>query len=406
MKIFWATILFFIFSVSLLFRPVFAFAVSTNEEIDTLNKQIEVKKKTIQELEDTIAQYKKNIEQKQTEATSLKNQLGILDNHTAQLEAELDLTREQIKSTELQIDSLNIAIKQKEDTISKQKLMVTTLVQHLNAEGNKQYIEILLTNEDFSDFFDKVKYLEKTYIELGSSVKALKTAKTELDKSKKQVEGKKSDLLALKEIQDNKKKDLQDQATIKTNLLVQTKSSELKYRTMVDSLKKQYQAVENELSSYEQQIKKKLEAQNKIVDSGSVLFAWPVPSHYITASFEDPEYPFRNVFSHKAIDVRASQGTAIKAAASGYIGRAKRCTTASCYSYVLIVHTGSLSSVYGHMSRISVTEEQFVNKGDIIGYSGGTPGTVGAGPFVTGAHLHFEVRLNGIPVNPMGYLVQ
>ena len=406
MKIRWAIILVVLVGIGLIIRPNFALTNNTQGEIDTLNKQIEERKKTIQQLEDTINQYKKNIEQKQTEASSLKNQLGILDNHTAQLEAELDLTREQIKSTELQIDSLKLAIKQKESTISKQKKIVTTLIQHLNAEGNKQYIEILLTNNNFSDFFDKVKYLEKTYIELGSSVKALRIAKTELDASKKQVEDKKANLLALKETLDNKKKDLVDQANIKTNLLVQTKSSELKYRTLVDSLKRQYQATENELSSYEQQIKKKLEAQNKIADSGSVLFFWPVLSHYITAGFEDPEYPFRNVFAHKAIDIRASQGSPVKAAAAGYIGRAKRCTVSSCYSYVLIVHTGSLSSVYGHLSKITVSEEQFVNRGDIIGYSGGTPGTAGAGPFVTGPHLHFEVRSNGIPVNPMGYLVQ
>jgi murein DD-endopeptidase MepM/ murein hydrolase activator NlpD len=154
-------------------------------------------------------------------------------------------------------------------------------------------------------------------------------------------------------------------------------------------------------------VKKKLEDQNKIkaIDT-SISFEWPVSSRYITARFHDPNYPFRNVFEHNAIDIRASYGTPVKAASSGYVGRARRCTLSSCYAYILLVHTGNLSTVYGHLSKILVEDDQYVNKGEVIAYSGGTPGTVGAGPFVTGAHLHFETRLNGIPVDPLGYLVQ
>ncbi len=164
--------------------------------------------------------------------------------------------------------------------------------------------------------------------------------------------------------------------------------------------------VENEQKTFEDQVRRKLEAQDKIQKDGAVALSWPTEGRYITASFHDVNYPFKNVFQHSAIDIRAKQGTIIRAASAGYVAKARRCTTSACYSYVLIVHTGEISTVYGHMSGILVNDNQFVNRGDIIGYSGGTPGTVGAGPFVTGAHLHFEVRKNGIPVDPMNYLIQ
>ena len=70
---------------------------------------------------------------------------------------------------------------------------------------------------------------------------------------------------------------------------------------------------------------------------------WPVPSHYITAYFHDPAYPFRYIFEHPAIDIRASQGTNIKAAASGYVARV-RWDTSSRYGYVMLIHDNGLST--------------------------------------------------------------
>jgi murein DD-endopeptidase MepM/ murein hydrolase activator NlpD len=410
MKKFWfLSFILLLLSITLLGAPTFVWGgeVGGNtEEIEILNKEIITRKDKIKQLEETISKYNKNIQQKQLEGVSLRNQIGILDNKLAKITVNIELTQEKIKETKLEIEALELSIKDKEAIIAKQKMIITKIIQNLHANDQKNYLEILLTNNSFADFYNQAKYLENIYIDLGRSVKSFRLAKEDLENKRQQADVRRLTFEDLKKQLEDQKIDLNDQSGVKQNLLIQTKSSELHYQTLLTSLKKQYQVIESEVRSYEDQVRKKLEAQDKIEASGDVMMIWPVPSHYITAYFHDSEYPFRNVFEHSAIDIRAAQGTQIKAAASGYVGRAKVCTLASCYSYVLLIHTGNISTVYGHMSKIMVTEDSFVNRGEIIGYSGGTPGTVGAGPFVTGAHLHFEVRKNGIPVDPLGYLVQ
>jgi murein DD-endopeptidase MepM/ murein hydrolase activator NlpD len=397
-----------IFSL-IFYGHLFVFASSnTNVEIEQLNKQIESKKDKIKELEETIEKYKKNIDEKRTEAASLKNQMSILNNRIAQTEVDISLTSEKINKTKLEIESLNIAISVKQDAIVKQKKMITKIIQGLQANDQKNFLEIMLTNDNLADFYNQAKYLENVYTDLGRSVKQIRLAKEELDKKKIEAESRHKTYEELLVELDNKKKDLNEKISNKQNLLVTTQSSELKFRTLLDSLRQQYKMVESEVRSYEDQVRKKLSDQEKFKNFGGKVgdFNWPVPGRYVTALFHDPGYPFRRVFEHSGLDIRAVQGTAVRAANSGYVGRAKRCLVSTCYSYVLLIHNGNLSTVYGHLSALAVTEDQYVNRGDIIGYSGGTPGTVGAGPFVTGPHLHFEVRLNGIPVDPLGYLSQ
>ncbi len=308
--------------------------------------------------------------------------------------------------TKLEIESLNITINQKEETIDKQKKIVSKIIQSLHVNDQKNFLEIMLTNDNFAEFYNQAKYLENVYTDLGRSVKQVRLAKEDLDTKKAQAQERRKTYDALLVQLENKKSDLNDQMGGKKTLLVQTQSSELKFRTLLDSLRQQYKIVENEVSSYEDQVRKKLADQDRFKNSPAKLgdFIWPVTGRYVTSRFHDPDYPFRRVFEHSGTDIRSPQGSPIVASNSGYVGRAKRCTLASCYSYVLLIHNGNLSTLYGHMSRILVSDDQYVTKGGLIGYSGGTPGVAGSGPFVTGAHLHFEVRLNGIPVNGMNYL--
>ena len=388
-----------------LVSPAFVIAQTAAEsaEIQELNKQIAAKKETIKQLEETIAKYNKNIEQTKVEGESLKNQLAFLGNNISKAEADIKLTQEKIQQAQLQIEALELTIAAKEATLEKQKKIITKMVQGINTDKEKNYLEVLLTNDSFAAFYDQLQYTVRVYQDMGQSVKVLRVIKEDLQGKRDQINTTKQTYEDLKAELEEKKAGLEDQSDYKETLLVQTKSKEVKFKTLVTSLKQQYQAVINEQRAAEEQIKKKLAQENKLSDSVGT-FAWPVSSRTITAQFHDPTYPFKNVFEHSAIDIRASQGTPVRAAESGYVARAKTCSLSSCYAYVLIVHTGSISTLYGHLSRIDVTADQFVNKGDVIGLSGGKPGTVGAGPFVTGPHLHFEVRLNGIPVDPVGYL--
>lgn len=400
--------------VSALAGPGFVFAetpavtptTANGDQIQVLNQEIATRQDKIKELEKTIEAYKSKISDKQTQGVSLKNQLSILDAQVSQTQTDIDLTKEKIDAKGLEIQALSLSIQDKENTITKQQNIIAQIIQNLYVQDQKNFLEVMLTYSNFADFYDELKYFESLDVDLGRSIKLVRTSKEELDAKKAQVVAQQKAYQDLQQELIAKQEKLTGQVQYKQTLLTETKSSELQYRTLLASLKQQYQVVENEVQTFEERVRKKLEEQDKIQTSGSVVMSWPVPSHTVNAMFHDPSYPFRNVFEHSGIDIRASQGTPVHAAASGYIARARRCTTASCYAYVIIIHTGNISSVYGHLSSITVADDAYVNRGDIIGYSGATPGTVGAGPFVTGPHLHFEVRSNGIPVDPMPYMAQ
>src|SRR6478735_2006490 len=121
----------------------------------------------------------------------------------------------------------------------------------------------------------------------------------------------------------------------------------------------------------------------------SAGFIWPA-SGPVTSPFG-----FRWGRMHEGIDIGATYGSAIHAAASGTI---IYCGWESGYGNLTVIdHGGNLATAYGHQSSIVVGCGQQVAQGDVIGYVGSTGHS-------TGPHLHFEVRVDGNPVDPLGYL--
>ncbi|PIQ76054.1 hypothetical protein COU78_03800 [Candidatus Peregrinibacteria bacterium CG10_big_fil_rev_8_21_14_0_10_49_24] len=135
-----------------------------------------------------------------------------------------------------------------------------------------------------------------------------------------------------------------------------------------------------------------------VVRDGEKL-SWPVYGR-ISAGFMDSSYRQYFGVDHRAIDIVVPQGTAVRSAADGVVFLA-RDGGQTGYSYILIGHRGGRATLYGHLSEIGVITGQDVVSGQVIGRSGGEPGSYGAGPMTTGAHLHFEVVHSGVHVNPL-----
>ncbi|MCX7313094.1 MAG: M23 family metallopeptidase, partial [Alphaproteobacteria bacterium] len=99
--------------------------------------------------------------------------------------------------------------------------------------------------------------------------------------------------------------------------------------------------------------------------------------------------------AHKGVDLAGPIGTPVHATADAVVGKAE--WFSSYGLYVALEHGGDIETRYGHMSRLNVYAGQRVRKGDVIGYIGTTGRS-------TGPHLHYEVRISGLAVNPIPYM--
>ncbi len=376
-----------------------------DKEIKELSQQINDKQAAIKELRDKIAAYERSLEAERSKSSSLKSQIYILETQIKKKESEIKLNEEEIKKVNLEISKTEDEIKTAENKINQDEQSLSKFLRELYRQDQKKDIEIVVLYSSLSDFFNQIKYTQNVQNKIKNNLKSLKELREKLKQNKKLLVDRKTELVDLKERLEGAKEALEDQQDTKQYLLRKTRNSEARYRKLVNELKAEQARINSEIVALEKTIRAKLSGGkvDKLKQLGEVRFAWPVPSHVITTYFHDPDYPFRYIFEHPAIDIRAAQGTPLRAAASGYVAKVRDGGRYG-YSYIMIIHNDGFSTVYGHVSKIYVKPDQFVVQGEVIGATGGMPGTHGAGRLTTGPHLHFEVRKNGIPVNPLDYL--
>ncbi len=343
--------------------------------------------------------------------------MSILENKIAQTQVSLEKLKLEIEKLEAEISFLELSIQQKEEDINRQKIYLAGLLKEINFQDELNDVNILLWYENFSDYFEHVSSYQSLHEDLQLTIDSIYLEKTQLESEKADLENKNKVLGEQKITLEHEESKLEEELLVKQFYLEEIKNSEDKFNQLLRSARDQESSMDNELKSLENSLRAKLQEKKELENkkasteekqdleflNQSAILRWPcAPNKGVSAYFHDKDYPYRRFFEHSGIDIRLSQGSPVYAAESGYVAKAK--DNGLGYNYIMVIHGDNLSTVYGHVSRIDVIAGQYVKKGDVIGLSGGAPGTPGAGQFSTGAHLHFEVRLNGIPVDPLIYL--
>ncbi|USN53881.1 MAG: peptidoglycan DD-metalloendopeptidase family protein [Candidatus Nomurabacteria bacterium] len=388
----------------------------TTTELINLNSDIENKRDEINDLEKKSQAYQQNINKKLQQSQSIETQLSTLEDQIAQTETDLEKTNLEVEKYGLEIQQVEGSIAKRNEEIDAAKDRIGEFIRVMHRNDSRTYLEISLLHDNFSSYFMQERAVKDIENETKKALDQLHVLKQGLEDDLDTLTDKKRELdeakTRLESTKDAHAQELEYQQLLLTQ--VQGESGEL--QSLLDEVQQQVNQATSEVSVLENRFRDRLSEEN--IDLDTLLqaqndFIWPVnPTRGISAYFHDPSYPYRGYFEHNAIDVPTPQGTQVRASADGIVSIARdtNWTTDSrgrripAYNYVSIIHGGGISTVYGHLSAVYVSPEQFVRKGEVIGLSGATPGTAGAGLFTTGPHLHLEFRLNGIPVNPLNYL--
>ncbi|MCW1892619.1 MAG: peptidoglycan DD-metalloendopeptidase family protein [Candidatus Uhrbacteria bacterium] len=401
---------FFRSSIALSFVAIFSFicfapqTVIAQQDVDDLNDAIKNKQTQVKEIDSLIKSYKSKIAERQTEAVSLENQIALLENRVKEKELAIDRTRIEIESLTLEVELIEKDIAAKSVRLQKQKALTAQLIRDIHQADDVTPFDVFLTQPSLSEFFASLENLKKLNRDLGHTVAQTKTLKADLEA--RAVEKADKQARAEEERRNLKKEmlSLEAEKNFKESLIAQTKENEQEFQRILYELRQQQASTSDEVVNLENRLREQLRSVDDALARGNAALSWPVdPVTGITAIFHDPTYPFRNLFEHPGTDIRVAVGTPVKAAGGGYVAWNK---TGRMYgNYLMLVHTGGLATVYAHLSKFIAKPDTFVERGDTIALSGGAAGMQGAG-LSTGAHLHFEVRKDGIPVDAEKYLPQ
>ncbi|TML94477.1 MAG: M23 family metallopeptidase [Actinobacteria bacterium] len=255
-------------------------------------------------------------------------------------------------------------------------------------------VDVILESSSFQDALDQLHYLDAIAQRDKRIASLVATARDEVHVARERTKNVRSRVHAETQVVAVR---TQQQREVKGQLLANRSSlsgKRSRQKSQLASTRDQEKvliAEANALAAEDARIRSRLAAAQGATDStpSASGLIWPVNGP-VTSPFG-----YRWGRLHAGIDIGVPYGTPIHAAAAGTVVLAA--WTGGYGNYTCIDHGGGLATCYAHQSSYAVSAGAQVSQGQVIGYVGSTGHSFGA-------HLHFEVRINGNPVDPLGYL--
>ena len=364
------------------------------------------------------------------------------------LEQQISVLSAQIANTEALIAEYDIQISDKqvelEDAQAKEEeyyQLFCARFRDMEEQGTVSYWSILFSSASFADLLDRLNFVSEVVQYDNQVVDQLQDARDAVAQAKSDLETQQAEQQEAKAELETQQDDLAADEAAVDAAIAEINSQKDVYATQLADVQSQASALEDQIASaqaeYEQQLaaEKAAAAGNETTtdkpsadtskndtatkpeeskqddsstktdepkkdesssSSSSSGYIWPCDSHRITSYFGKRSRPTAGASSyHKGIDIGASKGSAIYAAASGTVVTATYSSSAG--NYVTISHGNGVSTTYMHCSALYVSVGDSVSQGQTIA-------AVGSTGVSTGPHLHFAVIVNGSYKNPLNYV--
>lgn len=354
----------------------------------------------LERIKGLIQRTKQQLSTAQKQESSVLSALITAQQELDQIEQELERLDQRLRLVQREITSL-----EREEAKAEQELARLDGLQRARADqynrrlvavykyGPFSYLELLVSAESFADLiskFEMVAYYLRSDARLIAEVTAIKEAisaqQETLRSKRRELERQRATVIALEQAAAEQQK--------RKTVLVQKTEEEL---NKVQRDRKRLEAALDELEATSREIEAEIKRRQQKEALGTGKLIWPLAiKGRISSSFGERMHPIlKQKRFHAGIDIAVPTGTDVLAADRG---RVMMSGWNGGYGYFIAIdHGNGLATAYAHNSRLLVKEGEVVAQGQVIAKSGSTG-------LSTGPHLHFEVRKDGAPVDPMGYL--